>query len=169
MMLWTPLQHIRSTPIIREPFRRMHKSILCKSKLDIEIFNHGLIRSGSGFVRMELNRQATKARLDRFLRGIVWDVEKAVEIWCGLDLIVGFVESVEEVGDDDGDVDCSPVSRVPSASWNGFGVAGADEDGVESRLDVAGDESGEKIPAGQSEELIAGHGLMGYCLSSLML
>lgn len=66
------------------------------------------------------------------------DAEEGVEVAFLEELVVGFVDCVEEVEDDDDDLDLSSVLGEAWRAWCWFRVAGADEDGVKGGLNVAG-------------------------------
>ena len=66
--------------------------------------------------------------------------EVLVEVSCSEELVVGFIDGVQEVGGDDEDEEAFAVALVAEGAGDGFGVAGADEDGVEGRLEIGGSE-----------------------------
>jgi len=66
----------------------------------------------------------------------VGNSEVLVEVSCSEELVVGFIDGVQEVGGDDEDEEAFAVALVAGGAGDGFGIAGADEDGVECCLEV---------------------------------
>ena len=83
------------------------------------------------------NLQSSKPTLQSALVNVVRDVEGLIEVSGFLDLVVGFVDGVEEIGDYNEHVDALAVASEAWGARSGFGIAGADEDGVEDCLEVA--------------------------------
>jgi len=88
---------------------------------------------------MMQRRQSPEARFNDFVLGVVGDTEEGVEIAGGTQPVVGFVDGVEEVGNDDGDVYAATVFNVEGRTGLGFGVAGADHNAVVECLEPSCD------------------------------
>lgn len=83
--------------------------------------------------------QSPEARFYNFVFCIVGDAEEGVEIAGGAQPVVGFVDGVEEVGKDDGDVDAPAMFDVEGSTGLGFGVAGADHYAIVEGLEPSCD------------------------------
>lgn len=81
--------------------------------------------------------QPPKFALQCLLVHIMRDTESLVEIAGLTDLIVSLVDGVEQVGQNDEDMSSFAVSNVAWGAWGWFGVACADEDGVQDLLEIA--------------------------------
>lgn len=84
------------------------------------------------------------------------NTEKTVEVTCLLELVIGLVDRVEEVGQDYKDQDTSAVLNKSHRSWRWFGVAGAYEHRIQRCLEIPCDQVGEKVPAGKRKQIV-GH------------
>ncbi len=84
-------------------------------------------------------RQSPEAGFNDFVLGVVGDTEEGVEIAGGTQPVVGFVDGVEEVGKDDGDVYAAAVFNVEGRTGLGFGVAGADHYAIVEGLEPSCD------------------------------
>lgn len=83
-------------------------------------------------------RQSPETRFNDFVFGVVGDTEEGVEVARGAQPVIGFVNGVEEVGKDDGDVDAPAMFDVEGRTGLGFGVAGADYNAVVECLKPSG-------------------------------
>jgi hypothetical protein len=88
------------------------------------------LRTAAGLVRVVEGGEAAEAGLDVAVGRVEGDAQVRVEGAGALEVVVGFVDGVEEVEGDDGDVDAPAVGGEARGAWLGLGVAGADGDAV---------------------------------------
>jgi len=135
----SPLQDLGSKPIISKTLRRINEGISRELKLNIDSLHSrffGRRRASRDFVGMVLHGQSSEPGLQFALRDAVGYSEVLVEVSCPQKLVVGFVDGVEEIRGYDEDEEAFAIALVAGRSGDGFGVASADEDGVEGRLEI---------------------------------
>ena len=74
-----------------------------------------------------------------------------VEVSSSPELPIGFIDRVDEVGQDDEDEDASTVFGEAGRAGSWLRVASADEDCVEGCLKVPSREIGEEVPASEGK------------------
>lgn len=79
--------------------------------------------------------QSPEARFDNFVFGVVGDTKEGVKVAGGAQPVVCFVDGVEEVDKDDGDVDAPAMFDVEGGAGLRFGVAGTDHNAVVEGLE----------------------------------
>ena len=95
------------------------------------------VPAGRRLVRVVDGREPAEAGLDVAVRRVEGDAQVRVEGPLPPEVVVGFVDGVEEVEGYDEDVDAPPVLGEAGGAGPGFGVAGADGDAVVDCLDPA--------------------------------
>lgn len=84
--------------------------------------------------------EAAEAGLDLALGGGGVEGEVGVEVSDAAEVIVGFVEGVEEVEGYDEDLDATAVGGIGAGTRGRARIAGADSEGVVDRLGPRGNE-----------------------------
>lgn len=147
---------MRAEAVVGEALGGVGEGVAGELEADVDCFDGGAVGSG-GFVRVELNgaeeivsgdrgrllgrwwrSQSPEAALDCFFCCIVGNTKVLIKVSGDTKLVVCFVDCVQQVGDDHKDVDSSSIADEAWRARCWFGVTGANEDCIESGLDVAG-------------------------------
>lgn len=81
--------------------------------------------------------QPSEAGFNPLLIGVEGETEDLVEIGVLPYPVVGFVDCVEEIGEDDGGLDYSPVLQVSGGAGLGLWIACSDGDAIVNGLNPA--------------------------------
>jgi hypothetical protein len=92
---------------------------------------------GGGFVGVVESGEAAEAGFDLAVGGVERDAEVGIKSAGSLEVVVGFVDCVEQVEGYDDDVDAPAVLGPAGRAGLGLGVAGADGDAVVEGLGPA--------------------------------
>lgn len=123
-----PVHHLGSKPLIGKSLRPIEQSIARKFEMDKVVRRVSSVPAR--LVGVVHGSQAAEAGLDLTVAGVEGHAELCVVGREAAQVMVGFVDGVEEVGGDDEDVDVASVFVEAWRTWRGFGVAGADREAV---------------------------------------
>lgn len=122
-----PGENVGSESIVREAFGWIDEGIAGDFEADVDLFEGRLVGL-RGLIGVVLDCESSESGLDATLFDIVRDAEEGVEVAFLEELIIGFVDGVEEVEHYDGDLDVAPVLDEEWRPRRWFRVASADED-----------------------------------------
>lgn len=147
-----PAEDRRAEALVGEAARRVGEGVGGGLEVDeVGVDGGGRRRRGGGLVRVVQGGEAAEAGLDVALRGGEGDAQVVVEGRGLAEVVVGFVQGVEEVEGYDEDVDAPAVFGEAGGAGLGLGVAGADGDAVVEGLGPACDELGGGLSVGRGE------------------
>jgi hypothetical protein len=87
---------------------------------------------------MVIHIQTPESALQPLIVNIMWYPQRFIEVSCSTQLVVGFVDGICQVGENNEDVDSLSIADVAWRARSRFRIASADEDCVKHGLKVAG-------------------------------
>lgn len=148
---------MRAEAVVGEAFGGVREGVAGELEADVDCFDGGAVGTG-GFVGVELDgagevvsgdggrllgrwwrSQSPEAALDCLFGCIVGNTKVLIEVAGESELVICFVDCVQQVCYDHEDVDSSSIADEAWRTRCWFGITSADKDCVEGGLDVASD------------------------------